>query len=892
MRNILLEMKDFDQKKTPYVDAIKEYVSTDVTPFDVPGHHMGNIVNNATKLFGREVFRCDLNAPIGLDTLGNPKGVIYESSCYLAEACHADEAFFLINGTSGGIIAMIMTAVKANEKIILPRNVHKSIINALILSGAVPEYVMPEIDGELGIANQPSLAQWKQAILKNPSAKAVFVINPTYFGAVGPLREIVKFAHAHHKAVLVDEAHGAHYYFHSSFSPISAMDAGADMSSASFHKTAGSLTQSSVLLLKNGFFKREDVQKTLNILNTTSPSGLLIASVDAARSFMASKEGLAAMDATYELAKYVRAKIAKIPGFINEDKTHFLAHGSFDYDETKLVIGLGRLDIDGFELYHLLKEKYNIQVELAETNEILCIFSIGTKKKHVDNLVSALKEISKNHYLKTKAKKERIFESSFPFMIIRPRAAFHAPGKIVGIEECEGEISKEQVMMYPPGIPMIVPGEVWSRELVAKVRGILSDKESNVKLLSSYSEGFEIIDTAKWKRYALYQKRLDDYYENKITTPYKDGYHWPFEGDEHQETLMLLPFRRDTWRKKAVPATKAYAEVARAIAKHEPVVVGVRPNMYKKAVSLFQGDKNISLIKIKYDDAWARDNMPLFVTNGTKTRTVDFRFNAWGGDVDGLYSDYVEDDALGEAISKKMKLLSYYLPNFVLEGGSVITDGEGTLITTEACLLSKGRNPAYSKDEIEEILHEYLSVSKVIWVPHGIYQDETNEHIDNMVAFLRPGEVVMAWTDDKKDPQYKYCQKTYKALRTSLDAKERPLLIHKMPLPKPLYITKTEAKGLKFSDFTRDVRSEGRRLAASYINYYQGKDFIVMPAFGIKEDELALRKMKELYPDKEVHQIDTYEILLGGGNIHCITMQVPKENQHDQLGDHSILDGE
>lgn len=237
-------MEKLDQSKTPYIDALANYVSEDVAPFDVPGHHMGNIKNKATDLFGQHLFRCDVNSPVGLDTLGNPQGVIYESSKYLAEACGADEAFYLINGTSSGIIAMIVTAVKANEKIILPRNIHKSVINALIISGAKPAYVMPEIDFELGIANQPSMEQWKRAIIRNPSAKAIFAINPTYFGSTTNLKELTEFAHAHNMAVLVDEAHGAHYYFHSSRSPMSAMDAGADISAASFHKTAGSLTQS------------------------------------------------------------------------------------------------------------------------------------------------------------------------------------------------------------------------------------------------------------------------------------------------------------------------------------------------------------------------------------------------------------------------------------------------------------------------------------------------------------------------------------------------------------------------------------------------------------------------------------------------------------------------
>jgi arginine decarboxylase len=866
-----------DQSKVPFIEALRTYVKEDVVPFDVPGHHMGNIDNAATALFGHEVYRCDVNAPIGLDNLAKPNGVILEAEKLLAEACGADEGFFLINGTSSGIIAMIITAVKANEKIILPRNVHKSIINGLILSGAVPVYVMPEIDNDLEIANQPSLEDWKKAILRNPSAKAVFVINPTYFGSVGPLKEIVEFAHAHHMAVLCDEAHGAHYYFKNKHCPLSAMAAGADMTSASFHKTVGSLTQSSVLLAHTTMFSRADIQKSLNILNTTSPSPILMASIDAARSYMASKEGTEAMERTYELAAYARKEIEKIPGFVNEDRDHFLAHGSYDYDESKLVIGLDHLDIDGFDLYHLLKEKYFIQMELAETYAVLGIFAIGTKKEHVERLLSALKEISAEHYHSDVVYPDHHFDNSFPFMLIRPRAAFHAPGKVVPVEQCDGAISKEQVMMYPPGIPLIVPGEVWTKELIERVKHYES---IGIALLSSYHDGYEIVDTAKWKRYPVYQKKLKDYYENRKTTPTADGYHLPFEGLAHDGTLVLVPFRADTWREKARPAQEAYLNVIKAIAEHEKVMVGIHPNIYKKVADKFAGIPNVATITLRYNDSWARDNMPLFVTNGKNMRSVDFRFNAWGGDFDGLYRNYKDDDRLATVVAKRFKLLDYYLPNFVLEGGSIAVDGEGTLITTEACLLSKGRNPTMTKSEIEEVLRDYLGIEKVIWVPHGIYLDETDEHIDNMVAYVKPGEVVMAWTDDEKDPQYEFCQSTYKALSEAVDAKGRKLVIHKLLVPSPaLYMSKEESKGLVNSASTIDKRHEGRRLAASYVNFYQGKDFVILPQFGVKEDKLAYEEMQKLFPNKTIHAVNTKEILLGGGNIHCITMQVPSKEE-------------
>lgn len=874
---IVALMRENDQRKTPYVDALKKYIEEDVSPFDVPGHHMGNITNAATKLLGHETYRCDVNAPLGLDNLSLPTGVIKEAEDLLAKATHSDRAFFSVNGTSGAIIAMILTAVKAGEKIILPRNVHKSIINAIILSGAVPVYVMPEIDQDLEIANQPSIETWKKAILKHPGAKAVFVINPTYFGSVGPLKEIVEFAHSHNMAVLVDEAHGAHYYFHIDGQPLSAMDAGADMSAASFHKTVGSLTQSSVLLMHTNLFQPEDVQTSLNIITTTSPSALLMASLDAARATMASKKGKREMEETYQLANYARKEINKIPGFINEDRVHFLSHGSFDYDESKLVIGLDKLDLDGYSLYKLLKEKYDIQMELAETYTLLGILAIGTKKKHIDHLINALKEISKEHYRPNITYPDCHFDNSFPFMLVRPRVAFHAPGILNKIEDCVGLISKEQVMMYPPGIPLIVPGEVWTKELVNRVLYFQKQQAKGGHLLSAYKDGFLVIDNNKWKRFPFYKKRLEDYQKSKKTIPSNDGYYLPFEGDKHEATLILMPYRKDTWRNDAKEATENYLEVIKAIAEHEEVKVGIYPSLYRKLAPRLQTIPNVTTLSIRYNDAWARDNMPLFLSDGKRLRTLDFRFNAWGGKVDGLYSNFKDDDRLGQVISKRLHLLSYYHPSFVLEGGSIATDGEGTLLVTEACLLSKGRNPSLTKEEIEETLKEYLNVTKVIWLPHGIYEDETNEHVDNMVAFVKGGEVVMAWTKNKNDPQYPFCQATYQALSKARDAKGRKFIIHKLPLPNPpLYLKKEETKGLRISKTTLDKRVENRRLAASYVNFYLGKDFLVMPAFGVKEDKEAKEILTTLFPDRKIHQIMSREILLGGGNIHCITMQIPE----------------
>ena len=864
-------MAKFDQSKTPYLDALKTYISRNTAQLDVPGHQQGNVENKLKDVIGQEVFKCDVNAPIGLDNLANPHACLQEAEEMFADFAGADHSFFLINGTSSGIIAMIMASCHANDKIILPRNVHKSIVSALILSGASPIYIMPKIDADLEIANQPTVDEYISAMHKYPSAKAIFVINPTYFGAVNDLKRLVEEAHARGIAVLVDEAHGAHYYFDKT-GPISAMEAGADMASVSFHKTGGSLTQSSVLLLKGGLIDRATVQKTLNILNTTSPSTVLMASIDAAREFVATK-GQEAINKTHEVSKYAREQIAKINGFVPCGKDHFITRGCYDYDETKLVIKVEHLDINGFDIYQLLQKDYKIQIELAETYVIMAILAIGTGKKQIDRLIAALKDISKKHYKKTNEYKRHAFGIEFPFQVIRPRSAYHAVGKLVPLKDAVNQISKESIMIYPPGIPLIVPGEVLTKDLVKRIEAY---KKNGVTILSDYgADVVNVIDTVRWKMYRSYESKLSNYVTKRLTTPRGDEFSMPFEGGKHSGTIVLLPFRKDTWRKNAEPALLNYKKVIYAIAKYEPVYVGIAPKLYNRVINDYQHFKNIYPIKISYNDAWARDNCPIFVTNGDRMRIVDFRFNAWGGEVDGLYSNYKNDDQLTKNLAKKFGQEVYRLDDFILEGGSIHVDGEGTCLVTKVCLLSKGRNPHLSQLEIEEQLKIYLGVNKVIWIDNGIYNDETNEHIDNIACFIRPGVVALAWTSDKKDPQYKFSMSAYKVLTSSTDAKGRPIEVVKIKLPKPIYMTKKESKGIKSGTHDAKARVEGDRLAASYINFYQGEKFVILPGFGVPEDKLAKKQLQELYPEKEIIQINTKEILLGGGNVHCITMQIP-----------------
>ena len=864
-------MAKFDQQKTPYLDALKTYIARDTFQLDVPGHQQGNVSNKLKDFIGPNVFRCDVNAPIGLDNLANPHACLQEAEDMFAEFANADHSFFLINGTSSGIIAMIMASCHANDKIILPRNVHKSIVSALILSGASPIYIMPKIDSDLEIANQPTVEEYINAMHKYPTAKAIFVINPTYFGAVNDLKRLVEEAHARGIAVLVDEAHGAHYYFDKK-GPISAMEAGADMAAVSFHKTGGSLTQSSVLLLKSQYIDRAKVQKTLNILNTTSPSTILMASLDAAREFVAT-QGQEAMDKTHEISKYAREQISKINGFVPCGKEHFITRGCYDYDDTKLVIKLEHLDLNGFDVYQLLQKDYKIQIELAETYAIMAILAIGTGKKQIDKLISALKDISKKHYKKTYEYKRHAFGIEFPFQVVRPRSAYHAAGKLVPLKEAVNQISKESIMIYPPGIPLIVPGEVFTKDLVKRIEAY---KKNGITILSDYgADEVNVIETEKWKAYRTYQNKLSNYLTKKLTTPRGDEFSMPFEGNKHSGTIMLLPFRKDTWRKNAEPALRNFRKVVYAIAKYEPVYLGIAPKIWNRVIEDYRYFKNIYPFKISYNDSWARDNCPIFVTNGDRMRIVDFRFNAWGGEYDGLYSNYKNDDQLTKNLAKKFGQEVYRLDDFILEGGSIHVDGEGTCLVTKACLLSPGRNPHLTQLEIEETLKIYLGVTKVIWLEHGIYNDETNEHVDNVACFIKPGVVALAWTNDRKDPQYKYSNEAYKTLINSTDAKGRPIEVVKIKLPKPIYMSEAESRGIKTGTHNAKARQEGDRLAASYINFYQGEKFVILPAFGVPEDKEAKATLQSLYPEKEIIQFNTKEILLGGGNVHCITMQIP-----------------
>ena len=356
------------------------------------------------------------------------------------------------------------------------------------------------------------------------------------------------------------------------------------------------------------------------------------------------------------------------------------------------------------------------------------------------------------------------------------------------------------------------------------------------------------------------------------TTPKEDGFRMPGEFENHLGTYIIWPERTDNWRLGAKPAQEVFAQVASAIAEHEAVTVAVNEGQYANARHMLPD--HVRVVEISNDDAWVRDCGPTCVTDGKEVRGVDWRFNAWGGLVDGLYFPWDKDDALAQKVCELERFNRYRLDHFILEGGSIHTDGDGTLVTTEECLLSEGRNSHLNKEQIEAVLKEYLNVEKIIWLKRGIYLDETNGHVDNIFAFVKPGECLLAWTDDKEDPQYEISRECLEILERETDARGRKLKVHKLHLPKPILITKEESHGVDAVDGTLP-RKEGARLAASYVNFYLCNGGVIYPTFHDENDQRAEETLKECFPDREVTGIYAREILLGGGNIHCITQQIP-----------------
>ena len=448
-------MNHLDQSRAPIYVALENFRKMRVVPFDVPGHKRGRGNPELVALLGEKCVGMDVNSMKPLDNLCHPISVIREAEELTAEAFGAAHAFLMVGGTTSAVQAMILSVAKRGDKIILPRNVHRSVMGAMVLCGAVPVYVNPECDSRLGIPLGMKVSEVEKAIKANPDAKAILVNNPTYYGICSDLRSIVKLAHQHGMLCLADEAHGTHLYFGENL-PISAMAAGADMAAVSMHKSGGSLTQSSVLLtgpaMNEGY-----VRQIINLTQTTSGSYLLLSSLDISRRNLALR-GKEAFAGVVEMAEYARREINNIGGYYAYSRELINGDSIYDFDVTKLAVNTLDIGLAGIEVYDLLRDEYDIQIEFGDLGNLLAYLSIGDRQRDIERLVGALSEVRRRFGKKDKANlmKQEYID---PQVAVSPQDAFYADKESLPLRETEGRVCSEFVMCYPPGIPILAPGE-------------------------------------------------------------------------------------------------------------------------------------------------------------------------------------------------------------------------------------------------------------------------------------------------------------------------------------------------------------------------------------------------------------------------------------------------
>lgn len=475
-------MADLTQEDTPIHQALKNHRDKRMAHFDVPGHKGGRGNKELKYFLGEECLKLDVNSMKPLDNLCHPTGVIKDASILAAQAFGANEVFFIVNGTTAAVQAMIMSVCKSGDEIIMPRNVHRSAINALVVCGAIPVYINPGINKKLGIPLGMSVNDLKDTIKKHPNAKVIMVNNPTYYGICSNLKEIVKIAHDNNMLVLVDEAHGTHFYFGENM-PISAMKSGADMAAVSMHKTGGSLTQSSFLLCNNTV-NADYIRQVINLTQTTSGSYLLLSSLDIARKNL-SLHGNEMLKKTINFAEYARDEINKLGGYYAFSKELIDGDMVYDFDITKLSIHTRDIGLAGIEVYDLLRDEYDIQIEFGDIGNILAIISSGDRNLEIERLISALSEI-KRLYSKDKT---GMFDHEYinPDVVMTPQKAFYGDKKSLPIMKSNNKVCAEFVMCYPPGIPILAPGELITKEILdyidyAKQKGCLMTGTQDMSL--------------------------------------------------------------------------------------------------------------------------------------------------------------------------------------------------------------------------------------------------------------------------------------------------------------------------------------------------------------------------------------------------------------------------
>ncbi|MCI1268660.1 MAG: aminotransferase class I/II-fold pyridoxal phosphate-dependent enzyme [Ruminococcus sp.] len=479
-----------DQNKAPIYEALEKFKEMRVVPFDVPGHKRGRGNAELTRFLGKSCMDVDVNSMKPLDNLCHPVSVIKEAEEIAAEAFSAANAFFMVGGTTSAVQSMIMYACKSGDKIIMPRNVHRSAINALIICDAIPVYVNPDVNNKLGIALGMSLSDVEKAIEENPDAKAVLVNNPTYYGICSDLKRITELAHSKGMLVLVDEAHGTHFYFNDRF-PITAMAAGADMASVSMHKSGGSLTQSSFLLMGKRI-NPDYMRQIINLTQTTSASYLLLTSLDISRKRLA-LNGKEIFDKTIEMAEYARSEINSIGGYYAFSKELVNGDSIFDFDISKLSVHTLTVGLAGIEVYDLLRDEYDIQIEFGDIGNILAYLSVGDRERDIERLISALSEIRRRFGKEGSGMLTQ--EYITPVVAKAPRMAFYADKRAVSLDEAAGHICTEFVMCYPPGIPILAPGELITADIIeyikyAKEKGcqMTGTEDINIKKLNVLKE--------------------------------------------------------------------------------------------------------------------------------------------------------------------------------------------------------------------------------------------------------------------------------------------------------------------------------------------------------------------------------------------------------------------
>ncbi|RBP95074.1 arginine/lysine/ornithine decarboxylase [Cytobacillus firmus] len=451
------------QYKTPLFSGLLAHAKKDPVQFHIPGHKKGaGIDPEFREYIGDNALAIDLINIGPLDDLHQPKGIIKEAQDLAAEAFGADKTFFSVQGTSGAIMTMVMAVCGPGDKIIVPRNVHKSVMSAIVFSGATPIFIHPEIDEKLGISHGITTESVSKALELHPDAKGVLVINPTYFGISADLKKIVEIAHSYNVPVLVDEAHGVHIHFHDEL-PLSAMQAGADLAATSVHKLGGSMTQSSILNMKGNLISAKRVQSILSMLTTTSTSYLLLASLDVARKRLAT-EGKELIQKTIDLAQSIRSRINAIDRLYCVGEEILETQAAHDYDPTKLIISVKELGMNGFDVENWLREHHNIEVEMSDLYNILCIITPGDTEREADILVSALAELANERKGNTEKLETQVLLPDIPVLSLTPRDAFYADTELVPFDKSEGRIIAEFIMVYPPGIPIFIPGEIITKE--------------------------------------------------------------------------------------------------------------------------------------------------------------------------------------------------------------------------------------------------------------------------------------------------------------------------------------------------------------------------------------------------------------------------------------------